>query len=82
MSWLRALLSGRRIATGPGPGRPSPANTEAAPEHEGRLDPNTAALTEGAPPAGVSGRVSPEGEPPGGGTEPGHSETDTKHLPG
>lgn len=70
-----------------GPGRPGgsgagPGNTEAHPEIEGRLDVNTAALTDGSPPAGVDGRRQPQGDRRGLGPRRGPSEVDTEHLPG
>jgi hypothetical protein len=81
MSWFKQLLSGRRATKG-GPGAPSPENTEAFPDLEGQLDPNTAALMDGSPPAGVSGRIQPDADPRRASQQRGPSETDTKHLPG
>ena len=71
----------RRHPTGR-PGSPSPENTEADEELEGRLDPNTAALMDGAPPAGASGRIQPSGGSPDPRTPHGPSEDDTQHMPG
>lgn len=66
-----------------GPGAPSPENTVADEALEGHLEPNTAALMDGAPPAGASGRHQPSGSPPGYKQEPpGPSEDDTQHMPG
>jgi hypothetical protein len=64
------------------PRAPDTDDVEEAPSFEGRLEPNTAALMEGAPPGGASGRVQPlrdssDPEPP-----PGPSEGDVENLPG
>lgn len=81
MTWFRRLWSGR-TGGAQGPGRPSPENTEADPRSEGLLEPNTAALMDGAPPAGVSGRAQPAGDPWSTGSLSGPTESDTRHLPG
>ena len=78
---MRLLDRLRRHATGR-PGSPSPENTEADLENEGRLEPNTAALMDGAPPAGASGRVQPSGGSPDPRAAHGPSEDDTQHMPG
>ncbi len=85
MTPLPGLRGRRRDREGPGaPGGPSGGspNTQAFPQIEGQLDVNTAALTDGSPPAGVDGRRQPEGDRTGGGSRRGPSETDTEHLPG
>lgn len=84
MTPMPSRRRGRR-AEPDGPGRPGgsgSANTEACPDVEGRLDVNTAALTDGSPPAGVEGRRQPEGDRRGLGSRRGPSEVDTEHLPG
>jgi hypothetical protein len=70
-------------------GRSSPArsvprsdNTDSDPEHEGLLEPNTAALAEGAPPAGASGRIQPAGESPDPRPPRGPGEGEVQNFPG
>ena len=79
----RRLISRRGKARPGRPGGTHSENTTAYPQMEGHLEPNTAALMDGAPPAGVSGRTGPDPDPrhttQG---RQGPSETDTKHLPG
>lgn len=73
----------RRSKAGPGrPGGTHPENTTAYPQLEGHLEPNTAALMDGAPPGGMSGRTGPDPDPKAVQSQQGPSETDTKHLPG
>ncbi|MGY1712266.1 hypothetical protein ACI8AC_22425 [Geodermatophilus sp. SYSU D00758] len=77
--WLAHLPGrGRRGA----PGARDDDGLEADPAVEGRLDPNTAALTEGAPPAGADGRVQPSGTSPDPRPPRGPSEGDVQNLPG
>ena len=52
------------------------------PETEGRLDPNTAALMEGAPPAGADGRTQPVGETPDPRPARGPGEGEVQNLAG
>jgi hypothetical protein len=83
MTVARRKLRARRNVTGPGrPGGAHPENPTAYPPVEGRLEPNTAALMDGAPPGGVSGRAGPEPDPKQAGEPSGPTETDTTHLPG
>ena len=49
---------------------------------EGRIEPSTAALMEGAPPAGTSGRAQPYRRTRTGVHDEGTAEGDTEHLPG
>ncbi|GMA20751.1 hypothetical protein MM440_09010 [Arsenicicoccus piscis] len=69
--------------------RPTDDNLDADASVEGRLDPSTAALMDGAPPGSTSGRAQPERRPrPTGDPDPrsgpgaGASEADATHLPG
>ena len=74
---LQAKLHGSAVA--------APAasdNTDFDEESEGVLEPNTAALTEGAPPAGSSGRVQPSGESPDPRPGRGISEGEVQNMPG
>ena len=57
-------------------------NTESDAEHEGLLEPNTAALTEGAPPAGAGGRIQPSGGSPDPRPARGPSEGEVQNFPG
>jgi len=49
---------------------------------EGRIEPSTAALMEGAPPAGTSGRIQPPRRTRTGVHDEGTNESDTTNLPG
>jgi indolepyruvate ferredoxin oxidoreductase len=57
-------------------------NLERDVESEGRLDPSTAALMEGAPPASTGGRAQPTRRARTGAHTDGATETETGHLPG
>jgi hypothetical protein len=65
-------------------GRPAedPDNLEREQGVEGNLDPNTALLMEGAPPAGTSGRDQPVGGSPDPRPPRGPSEAEVRNLPG
>jgi hypothetical protein len=65
-----------------GPGHQDPDNLERDEGVEGHLDPNTAALSEGAPPAGADGRIQPSGESPDPRPPVGPSEGEVQNLPG
>ena len=64
------------------PGGQDVDSPEADTSADGQLDPNTAALTEGAPPAGAGGRVQPSGTSPDPRQPRGPSEGDVQNLPG
>ena len=78
--WLSRLARRIRPAR---PRRPADdGNLEADPEHEGRLELNTAALMDGAPPAGVSGRTQPSGPTPDPRPPHGSGEGEIQNMPG
>ena len=79
MSRLRRWLP---VRPGKGPGHRDEDGIEADPANEGLLGPNTAALTEGAPPAGAGGRVQPVGSSPDPRPPQGPSEGEVQNLPG
>ncbi len=79
MSRLRRWLP---MSPGKGPGRRDDDGIEADPAVDGQLDPNTAALTEGAPPAGAGGRVQPVGSSPDPRPPRGVAEGEVQNLPG
>ena len=83
MSALRRLW--RTVRGRHGAGRPGAQDHDAL-EADGPagpgLDPNTAALSEGAPPAGAGGRVQPSGTSPDPRARRGPSEDDVGNLPG
>jgi indolepyruvate ferredoxin oxidoreductase len=58
------------------------ANLEWDADVEGRLEPSTAALMEGVPPAGSGGRLAPPQRAASGAHTTGPGEDDTEHLPG
>ena len=58
------------------------ANLEWDAAVEGRLEPSTAALMEGVPPAGSGGRLAPPQRAASGAHTTGPAEDDTEHLPG
>jgi hypothetical protein len=83
VSRLRRLLGDRRTHGGTGaPGAQDVDSLESDTSVEGQLDPNTAALTEGAPPAGAGGRVQPSGTSPDPREPRGPSEGEVQNLPG
>jgi hypothetical protein len=82
VSLLRRLTDKGPKRSKSGPGAQNTDNLEQDPELEGNLDPNTAALMEGAPPAGASGRVQPAGPSPDPRPGKGPSEGDVQNLPG
>jgi hypothetical protein len=82
MSRARRLIDMFRRRTEGGPGAQNVDNLEPDPEVEGALDPNTAALTEGAPPAGADGRVQPAGDSPDPRPGRGPAEGEVQNLPG
>jgi len=61
---------------------PTSENTESDPENEGLLELNTAALMDGAPPAGAGGRVQPTGGSPDPRPPRGPGEGDVQNMPG
>jgi hypothetical protein len=77
--WLIVPL--RRRAKG-GPGAQDADNLEPDSELEGNLEPNTAALMEGAPPAGAGGRVQPAGTSPDPRPARGPAEGEIQNMPG
>ena len=82
MSRARRLIDMFRRRTDGGPGAQNSDNLEPDSAVEGALDPNTAALTEGAPPAGVDGRVQPVGNSPDPRPARGPAEGEVQNLPG
>ena len=83
MSRLRRLFGGVHHRSAKGrPGGRDVDGLEADTSVDGQLDPNTAALTEGAPPAGAGGRVQPSGTSPDPRQPRGPSEGDVQNLPG
>lgn len=66
----------------PAAAKPTSDNTESDPENEGLLDLNTAALMEGAPPAGASGRIQPAGTSPDPRPPRGSGEGEVQNMPG
>lgn len=60
----------------------SPAADDDDDEFEGGLEPNTAALMDGAPPSGASGRAVPTGPSTGDPGAHGTDEGETENLPG
>jgi hypothetical protein len=70
------------VRPGKAPGHRDDDGLEADPEVDGLLDLNTAALTEGAPPAGAGGRVQPVGPSPDPRPPQGASEGEVQNLPG
>jgi hypothetical protein len=81
MSLRRRIARALHRAT-PRPGAQSRDNLEPDEGVEGHLDPNTAALMEGAPPAGTGGRVQPSGTSPDPRPSRGPSEGEVQNLPG
>lgn len=82
MSLLRRLMHRDREPVRGGPGHQSLDNLERAEGIEGQMDPNTAALSEGAPPAGADGRIQPSGTSPDPRPPRGPSEEEVQNLPG
>jgi hypothetical protein len=82
VSLLRRLTGPWLKRAKEGPGSQNTDNLEQDPELEGNLDPNTAALMEGAPPAGASGRIQPAGHSPDPRPGKGPSEGEIQNLPG
>lgn len=64
------------------PGAPDHDALEADRTMGSGLDPTTAALSEGAPPAGAGGRIQPSGSSPDPRHPRGPSEDDVGNLPG
>ena len=64
------------------PGNQIHDDLEPDPDFEGLLDPNTAALMEGAPPAGAGGRTQPSGSSPDPRPPRGPGEGEVQNLPG
>lgn len=64
------------------PGAQNADNLEYDQDIEGRIEPNTAALTEGAPSAGADGRKQPSGTSPDPRPQRGPSEGEIQNLPG
>jgi hypothetical protein len=81
MSLKRRLLAGIGRSASPAD-HPSSDNTESDPDTEGHLDLNTAALMEGAPPAGAGGRIQPAGGSPDPRPPRGPGEGEVQNLPG
>jgi hypothetical protein len=82
MSYLRRLID-RALRRSQGrAGMQNPDNLEYDADVEGCLEPNTAALSEGAPPAGADGRTQPSGTSPDPRPERGPSEGEVQNLPG
>ncbi len=76
---LKEWITGPRPTGRPAGSKPGQENLEHD-DSEGMLDPQTAALGDGAVPSSTSGRVTPSArrlDP-----DAGASETDTQHLPG
>ena len=77
--WLTTALR-RRVR-----GRPGAQDSDSLEQDstlEGDLEPNTAALTEGAPPAGNGGRVQPSGTSPDPRPARGPAEGEIQNMPG
>lgn len=77
--WLTTPL--RRRAKGR-PGAQDADNLEQDSDLEGKLEPNTAALAEGAPPAGAGGRIQPVGRSPDPRPARGPAEGEIQNMPG
>jgi hypothetical protein len=82
VSRVRRLIGTLLRRTKGQPGTQIPDNLEADSSIEGRLDPNTAALMEGAPPAGTSGRTQPAGTSPDPRPPRGPAEGEVQNMPG
>jgi hypothetical protein len=79
MSRLRRWLPATH---GKGPGARDDDGVQFDASVDGVLGPNTAALTEGAPPAGAGGRVQPVGTSPDPRPPRGANEGEVQNLPG
>ncbi len=83
MSPLRRLFRSLRTRSSTGqPGVQDHDGLQPDSSVEFHLDPNTAALSEGAPPAGAGGRVQPRGTSPDPRQPRGPAEGDVNNLPG
>ena len=82
MSGIRRWLNALRKRTEGRPGGQDPDNLESDPEFDGNLDPNTAALMDGAPPAGAGGRTQPVGTSPDPRPSRGPAEGEVQNMPG
>jgi hypothetical protein len=82
LSRARRLIDRFRRRADGGPGARNSDNLEPDSEVEGALDPNTAALTEGAPPAGTGGLDPAAGTSPDPRPARGPAEGDVQNLPG